>query len=131
MSRDRKLATIITFAGILLVIVAVWVAGLFAKDLPVLVPLERIGSQYDSQRVSVFGWVRSVEVKKGRRGSDYVELVLGEGDATVNVYSLTPVYNILDAYVVVQGTYREEGRIAGFLADHFITAEIIVRDWEH
>lgn len=131
MSRDRKLATIITFTGILLVVVAVWVAGLFAKDLPVLVPLENMGPQYDSQRVSVFGWVRSIEVKEGRRGSNYVEIVLGEGDATVNVYSLTPVYNILDAYVVVQGTYREQGRIAGFLADHFIAAEVIVRDWTH
>ena len=129
MSKDKKLGTIVMLAGLSAMIIVIWVAGLFAKDLPVLVPLHEIGRQYDARRVSVFGWVRSVEVKQGRRGSRYVELILGEGDATVTIYSIRPVPNLLNARVIVQGVYKEAGRFGGLLADHFIDAEMIVRDW--
>jgi len=129
MSQDKKLGTLIMLAGVSALFMLIWVAGLFAKDLPVLVPLEEIGQQYNAQRVSVFGWVRSVEVKPGRMGSHYVELTLGEGKATLKIVTLNPVYNMLDRRVVVQGTYKAFGYVSGIPLENYISAEYIERDW--
>ena len=130
MSRDKKLGTIVMLAGISALFVLVWVAGLFAKELPRLIPLQEVGHEHNAQRISVFGWVRSVEIKPGRMGSKYVELMLGEGDTVMKVVTLAPVYNILDTHVIVQGTYKEFGRVGGIPLDHYISAEYIERDWK-
>ena len=130
MSQDKKLGTIIMLTGMSVLFALIWVAGLFAKELPRLVPLEEVGKQYDTQRISVFGWVRSVEIKPGRMGSHYVELTLGEGDKTVKIITLNPVYNLLDRHVIVQGTYKAFGHIGGIPLENYISAEYIERDWQ-
>lgn len=128
MSRDRKLGLIVTVLGISSMFMVIWAANLFAKELPALVPIEEI-AQYNEQRVTVFGWVRSVEQKRGRLGSNFLEITIGEGESEIKAYSTFPIYNILDHRVIVQGVYRESGRFAGLLAANFINAEAIINDW--
>ncbi len=101
----------------------------FAKDLPLLLELSEVGEAYDGKRITVFGWVRSAEVKRGRRGSIHLEIVVGEGDHSIFVYTVRPVPNIINREVIVQGVYHESGRFAGLSAEHYIVAEAIVRDW--
>ncbi|MFQ5641600.1 MAG: hypothetical protein ACE5IR_26800 [bacterium] len=129
MSREKKQATVMTFTVFILMIGMIWVGGLFARDLPLLLPLDSIGPEYDEHRVSVFGWVRSVEVKRGRMGSTYSEIILGKGESKLKVYTMTPENYILNKQVIVQGTYRESGRFGGFPVDKHIVSEVIVRDW--
>jgi len=102
---------------------------ILSKELPLLVDLSEISSHLDGKRITVFGYVRTAEVKTGRRGSLHLALVLGEGDYTVNVYIIRPVPNIINQPVIVQGVYHKQGRFAGRSLDHFIVAETIERDW--
>ncbi|MFQ5580031.1 MAG: hypothetical protein ACE5FZ_05415 [Nitrospiria bacterium] len=101
----------------------------FAKELPLLVELSDLGETHDGKRVTVFGWVQSTEVKTGRRGSLHLELIVGEGDHTVKVFTIKPVSHVLNRRVIVQGIFHEYGRFAGHEKAHFIVAETIVRDW--
>ncbi len=101
-----------------------------AKDLPRLVALSEIGESFDGLRVTIFGWVRSAEVKTGRRGSLHLEVVVGEGEHQIMVFTIRPVHNVLNREVIVQGIYHEEGRFAGFEQKHFIVADTIVRNWK-
>jgi len=130
MSQDKKLGTLVMLAGLSALFVFIWAAGLFAKELPMLVPLEEIGQQHNAQRVSVFGWVRAVEIKPARMGSRYLELTLGEEESTVKIVTLAPVHNILDTHVLVQGTYKAFGHIGGIPLENYISAEYIERDWD-
>jgi len=100
-----------------------------AKDLPLLVALSDLGETHDGRRIAVFGWVRSAEVKTGRRGSLHLEIVVGEGEHSITVYSDRPVPNIVDREVIVQGVFHASGRFAGHPAEHYIVAEAIVRNW--
>ncbi len=116
-----------------------WVSAVFtvmvclgtslAKELPLLVELSDLGEVYDGKRITVFGWVKSTEVKTGRRGSLHLELIVGEGDHSVHVFTVRPVSHILNRRVIVQGIFHEHGRFAGHEKAHFIVAETIVRDW--
>ncbi len=128
MSKDRKLGLIVTMVGLSSMFMVIWAANLFAKELPVLVPLANV-AEYNDHRVTVFGWVRSVEKKRGRLGSTFLEITIGEGDSEITAYSIFPLYNILDRRVIVQGVYRESGRFGGLLASNFINAEAVVSDW--
>jgi len=128
MNKDRKLGLIVAVIGLSSMFMVIWAANLFAKELPELVALENIEA-HDDHRVTVFGWVRSVELKKGRLGSNFLELTIGEGDSEIKAYSIFPLYNVLDHRVIVQGVYRKSGRFAGLLASNFISAEVIVNDW--
>ncbi|MFQ5598236.1 MAG: hypothetical protein ACE5GK_09325 [Nitrospiria bacterium] len=101
----------------------------YGKELPVLVEISEIGEQYDGKRIAVFGWVRSAQVKTGRRGSLHLEIVVGEGEHTVYVYTVRPIVNLMNQNVIVQGIYHERGRFAGRPAEHFIVADTIVKDW--
>lgn len=128
MNKDRKLGLLVAVIGLSSMFMLIWAANLFAKELPMLVPIESI-EEYDEHRVTVFGWVRSVEQKKGRLGSNFLEITIGEGDSEIKAYSIYPLYNILDHRVIVQGVYKRSGRFAGLLASNFISADAIVNDW--
>lgn len=77
-------------------------------------------NQYDGHRIVVTGRVQSIELQQGRRGSEYVMLVLEEELAnpsstrpTIKVVSLTLPTVKQGHFALVQGTYHVEGRQAG------------------
>ncbi|MEO2054682.1 MAG: hypothetical protein ABGX83_05225 [Nitrospira sp.] len=133
MSKDDRILAIWTAVIIASVIILVTcsvtnMAG--ARELPVLVEVSDLGEEYDNQRVTVMGWARSAEAMRGRMGSNYVRATVGEGESEVTVFSDFPHYNIVNNRVIVQGVYHREGRFGGLLADHFIVADALIRDWE-
>lgn len=109
-----------------------------AKELPMLVTLNDLKTepdQYDGHRIVVSGRVQSIEVQQGRRGSEYVMLVLEE--ETVNPSSTGPTIKVISMtlpkvqrghYALVQGTYHVEGKQAGRPFEHYIDAEIILKE---
>lgn len=108
------------------------------KELPMLVTLKELSTepdQYDGRRIVVTGRVRSIEVKTGRRGSQYAFLVLEEEaskepgpKSTVFVITLVTPTVGRGHQALVQGVYHLEGRQAGQLFSHFIDAEVIMRE---
>jgi len=100
-----------------------------AKELPLLVSVSELCEDHDGMRVTVMGWARSAEMQRGRMGSNYVKTEVGEGEKSITVFSTFPPYNILNNRVIVQGVYHHEGRFGGLLADHFIVADTVMRDW--
>jgi len=100
-----------------------------AKELPVLVNVSDLCEDHDGMRVAVMGWARSAELMRGRMGSNYVKTEVGEGTKSVIVFSSFPPYNIVNNRVIIQGIYHHQGRFGGLLADHFIVADTVMRDW--
>ncbi|MBI3802153.1 MAG: hypothetical protein HY282_00120 [Nitrospirae bacterium] len=108
------------------------------KELPLLVTLNDLQSepsQYDGHRIVVTGRVRSIEVQQGRRGGDYVMLVLEDDNAagassqfSIRVVSLTLPAVQRGHQALVQGTYHVEGRQAGRPFENFIDAEVILKE---
>ena len=108
------------------------------KDPPVTVTIETLSAateQYDGQRVIVTGRVQSMEIQEGRRGGSYVMMVLeganpqpGKPVSTVSVIILNipKVHTGNDA--LVQGIYHREGRQAGKTFEHFIDAEVVLKE---
>lgn len=91
--------------------------------------------RYDGQRVMVTGFVRSIELQRGRRGSEYLELVLEESPATpktappyLTVISLNRADVRIGYRLVVEGVYHREGKQAGRPYEYFIDAEEIRRE---
>src|SRR3990172_5673547 len=92
------------------------------KDLPVLVTIKELltePNQYDGHRVVVAGRIRSIELQAGRRGSEYIMLVLEEDapNATepklsLEVISLTIPKVRQGNHALVQGIYHREGKQA-------------------
>ncbi len=108
------------------------------KELPVLVTIKDLLTEpnpYDGHRVVVAGRIRSMELQTGRRGSEFIMLVLEE-DApnttepklSLEVISLTIPKVRQGHHALVQGVYHREGKQAGRSFEHFIDADIIVRD---
>lgn len=128
---------VLFFLGFHLVGIPVLAQGA-TKELPMLVTLTELQtepSHYDGHRIVVTGRVRSIEVQKGRRGSDYVMLVLEDetsGGASsrfsIRVVSLTLPTVRQGHLALVQGTYHVEGRQAGRSFEHFIDAEVILKE---
>ncbi len=127
MNKMKKVFTAICLAVISVLFLMTYT--IIAKELPVLVDVSELSEAYDGKRVAVMGWARSAETKRGRMGSNYVETKLGEEDNSVTVFSSFPPYNIVNSRVIVQGVYHHHGRYAGFLADHYIVAEALMKDW--
>jgi len=97
--------------------------------------LKKEPGQYDGHRIVVTGRVQSIEIQRGRRGSEYVMMVL-EGESTsangpgqtIQVISLSPP-TVREGYsALVQGTYHVEGKQAGRPFENFIDAEVILKD---
>ncbi|HZR47565.1 MAG TPA: hypothetical protein VFA47_12710 [Candidatus Manganitrophaceae bacterium] len=108
------------------------------KELPMLVTLKDLSSepdQYDGHRVVVTGRVRSIEVQTGRRGSQYALLVLEEeaqkqSDPRSTVFVITMAAPTVRQgnQALIQGVYHLEGRQAGRSFNHFIDAEVIMKE---
>jgi hypothetical protein len=108
------------------------------KELPMLVTVSDLAAepgQYDGHRVVVTGRVRSIEMQMGRRGSEYLMLILEEDSPAssgtvqpVQVYSPTIPKVREGDHALVQGVYHKEGKQAGRLFDHFVDAEVILRE---
>lgn len=118
--------------------ISLLVAQPTAKELPMLVTLNDLKtepSQYDGHRIVVTGRVQSIEVQQGRRGSEYVMLVLEEESPnpsstrpTIKVVSFTLPTIQRGHHALVQGTYHVEGKQAGRPFEHFIDAEVILKE---
>ncbi len=126
-NRINKIMTAIFLAVISVLFLMTFTA--IARELPLLVDVSQLGEQYDGKRVAVMGWARSAEAQLGRMGSHYVKTELGEEEGAVSVFSSFPPFNVVNNRVIVQGVYHHSGRYGGKLADHFIVAETLVRDW--
>ena len=90
---------------------------------------------YDGHRVLVAGRIRSMELQTGRRGSEFIMLVLEEkaSSATepslsIEVISLTFPKVRQGNHALVQGIYHREGRQAGRDFERFIDADTIIRE---
>ena len=108
------------------------------KELSPLVAIGELAAEsvrFDGHRVVVRGRVRSIEVRTGRRGSEFLMLVVEESApdasgrlASIQVFTFTPPRAVTGDTVLVQGTYHHEGRQAGLSFEHFIEARAILRD---
>jgi hypothetical protein len=110
----------------------------FPKELPMQATVSDLASdpkQYDGHRVVVTGRVRSMQMQVGRRGSEYLMIVLEEDSPTssgkvkpVQVYiSTLPKVREGDR-ALVQGVYHIEGKQAGRNFEHFVDAEVILKN---
>jgi len=110
----------------------------FPKELPMQATVSDLASdpkQYDGHRVVVTGRVRSMQMQVGRRGSEYLMIVLEEDSPTssekvkpVQVYiSTIPKVREGDR-ALVQGVYHIEGNQAGRNFEHFVDAEVILKN---
>ncbi|HEY4484798.1 MAG TPA: hypothetical protein VI702_00540 [Nitrospiria bacterium] len=108
------------------------------KELPMLVSVGDLADhpeEYDGRRVVVTGLISSMEIQTGRRGSEYLMIVLEDDSAAspakvkpVQVFSLTRPKVQVGEPALVQGVYHKEGRQAGRNFDHFVDAEVILRN---
>lgn len=127
MNRFHKLITAVCLAVISVLFLMTYTV--IARELPVLVDVSELGEAYDGKRVAVMGWARSAEILRGRMGSNYLKTELGEDGQIVTVFTAFPAFNIVNNRVIVQGVYHHHGRYGGLLADHFIVADALMRDW--
>ena len=108
------------------------------KELPVLATIKQLltePDQYDGRRVVVAGRVRSIEFQTGRRGSEFIRMVLEENSPDANdpkisieVTSVTIPKVSRGNSVLVQGIYHVEGKQGGRPFERFIDADTIVRE---
>jgi len=109
-----------------------------SKELPMQVSVSDLASepkQYDGHRVVVTGRVRSMEVQLGRRGSEYLMIVLEE-DSPASSEKVKPVQVYIPTVpkvregdrALVQGVYHIEGKQAGRFFEHFVDAEAVLRN---
>ncbi len=94
-----------------------------------LVEVRGLGPELDGKKVGLTLWGRGGEKKKGTRGSDYLDLVMGDETGNIKVFSTFPVYGFFGNQHDVVGTYHEEGRFAGYLAEKYIVITLIRRVW--
>jgi len=109
-----------------------------SKELPMLVTVSDLAAEpdrYDGHRVVVTGRVRSIELQTGRRGSEYLMLVLEE-DFPASSGTVQPVQIFSPTLpkiqegdpALVQGVYHKEGKQAGRNFEHFVDSEVILRN---
>ncbi len=127
MKRLHKLVTAVCLAVISVFFLMVYT--IIAKELPILVDVAELNETYDGKRVAVMGWAHSAETLRGRMGSNYLKTELGKNGQIVTVFTAFPAYNIVNNRVIVQGIYHYHGRYGGYLAEHFIDADTLMRDW--
>lgn len=127
----------------LIIISMIYVSGFpvlaqSVKELPRLVTLNELQTEpteYHGHRIVVSGRVRSIEIQKGRRGGDYVMLILEDDNAgenppqfSIRVVSLTLPSVEQGHYALVQGTYYVEGKQSGRAFENYIDAEVIINE---
>jgi len=111
-----------------------------AKELPLLVTVSDLAKEpqeYDGHRVVVTGRVQSMEIQRGRRGSEFLMLVLEEDAPSapssgavqpVQVYSPTIPKVHQGERALVQGVFHIEGMQAGRSFEHFVDAEVVLQN---
>jgi hypothetical protein len=108
-----------------------------AKEFPIPTTVTDLTSQpkqYDGSRVFVSGTVREVKLERGRRGSEFLAMVLEETEPkgadrpSIQVFSQTLVSVDSGSRVSVQGTYHHDSYYGGWRYDDFIAAETIIQD---
>jgi hypothetical protein len=110
----------------------------FPKELPMQATVSDLAAQpgqYDGHRVVVTGRVRSMEMQVGRRGSEFLMIILEEDSPTssgkvkpVQVYIPTIPKVREGDRALVQGVYHIEGKQAGRNFEHFVDAEVILKN---
>jgi len=126
----KNIHRILTVASLTLIsVLFLMTYTVLAKELPILVDISELSEAYDGKRVAVMAWARSAQHMRGRLGSEYVKTEIGEEETSVTVFSDFPPYNVVNNRVIVQGVYHHRGRYGGFLADHFIVADTVFREW--
>lgn len=137
----KQVRTIIVLISLILFSL-LWGQGLQAegppKELPMLVTIHDLLNEpdrYDGHRVVVTGLVRSIELQRGRRGSEYVMLVLEEESSgapepinSIKVISPTVPKVGKGHRALVQGVYHREGKQGGRFYEFFIDAEVILKE---
>jgi len=110
------------------------------KELPLLVTVTDLANkpaQYDGHRVVVTGRVQSMEIQSGRRGSQFMMIILEEDAPSgpsssnvkpVQVYSPTVPKVHEGDRALVQGVFHVEGMQAGRSFEHFVDAEVILQN---
>ena len=90
---------------------------------------------YDGHRVFVTGLVHSIQLERGRRGSEYFVLILEEqaaspDGATLSVVAISEtVPKVKEGHrAMVQGVYHREGKSGGRPYQFFIEADAILRE---
>jgi hypothetical protein len=134
-SNKRFFLVVLTF---FLVMQGVGTAQTPPKELPVFVTIKELLTEpnpYDGHPVVVAGRVRSMELQTGRRGSEFIMLVLEENSSdavdpnlSIAVISLTLPKVRQGHHALIQGIYHREGRQAGRPFERFIDADTIVRE---
>lgn len=107
------------------------------KELPETVTAAQLRAEaerFDDRRVVVIGRIQSIESGRGRRGSEYLVVVVADpvverepNPETVRVFTYARPPAAAGGTVLVQGTYHRQGRVAGLAFEHFIEAEAILR----
>jgi hypothetical protein len=131
------------FLVVLTLVLALWgrpenMAQAAPKELPVLATIKELlaePNRYDGRRVVVAGRIRSIEFQTGRRGSEFILLVLEEHRAdpndpnlSIDVTSITLPKVRRGNSVLVQGVYHVEGKQGGRSFERFIDADTIVKE---
>lgn len=108
-----------------------------SRELPMPATVRDLVSEptrFDGHRVLVTGVIRSIEVERGRRGSEYFVLVLeeqvaapGESSASVTVIIDTIPGIRKGQRAMIQGVFHREGNQRGRPYEYFIEAEPILR----
>lgn len=128
---DRIRIRFMILAALAIMIIAVFTAGADSRELPEIVSPSQLGSTWDNRRVAIFGYAQSCEPMRGRLGSNNIKCVVSAESGEVTVYTDFQLYGVVGEQVIVQGVYKEHGRYGGLLADHFIVADAIIRDWDN
>ncbi len=127
---DKTRIKFLIGAALTLITLSIFSYGANGKNLPEIVPISNLSTPWDNKRVAIFGYARSCEAMRGRLGSNNTKCIIVSDLGEVAVYAPFPVYGLAGNRVIVQGVYRESGRFGGLLADHFIVADALIRDWD-
>lgn len=85
-------------------------------------------SACDGKEVAVTGWVQEVVQKKGRLGSNYLEIKVKLDDGMATVFSAFPIY-VVNSRATFIGKVNS-GRFGGFLApDHHVVLDAVYKEW--
>lgn len=90
--------------------------------------------RFDGKRVEISGVIESLEVRRGRRGSPFVVILLHEGrrDPEKAPHAVTLVSFLMPGVekgdsVVASGVYHHQGHQAGWSFEDFIDLETVSR----
>jgi hypothetical protein len=109
---------------------------LIANDRVNPVPVKKIRlspDEFDGKEVRVSGQVRSINSERGKRGSEYLAIVIeetqgapNEDPETIKVFIYYAPRIKKGSSIIVSGTYHKWGHWGGSEQEHFIEAKKII-----